>query len=139
MKIKLDAASPFPNLNTSNTDISFLLTIFFIIAAVFIADIGIFLSLPRDDSEPRLLAPEEAIAIRIAAAPADAGWVVSIESVYMPVEGLTEAVRALLPAKRNPVAVIAVGRGVPYQEVLDVVAGVKAAGVDTFSLGTVSP
>jgi len=132
MKIRLGTASAFPNLSTSITDISFLLTIFFVIAAVFIADTGIFLSLPAGDGAPRLLAPEEALPIGIRAA--DSGWEVRLQGEAVPVGELAAAVRALLPAKRNPVAVIAVGRGVSYQEVLDVVAEVKAAGVDTFSL-----
>jgi biopolymer transport protein ExbD len=138
MKIDLDARQPFPNHSTSITDISFLLTIFFIISAVFIADMGIFLSLPRGDSAPRLLAPEEAIAIRIGAAADGGGWQVVLEKAPTPMEGLAAAVRALLPGKRSPVAVIRVDRGVPYQEVLDVVSAVKEAGVDTFSMGVES-
>jgi biopolymer transport protein ExbD len=139
MKIELDARPPFPNLSTSITDISFLLTIFFVIAAVFLADIGIFLSLPREDSAPRLLAPEEAIPIRVGAAAGAGEWEIALDGKPVPIGDLAAAVRALLPGKRDPVAVITVDRGVPYQEVLDVVAGVKEAGVDTFSMGVPSP
>ena len=130
MKIDLDARQPFPNLSTSITDISFLLTIFFVIAAVFIADLGIFISLPRADSTTRVLSPDEAVAIEIRGA----GPQITVERSPTPLAQLAASVRALLPSKRNPVAVVGVMEGIPYQTVLDVVEQVKLGGISTFSI-----
>jgi biopolymer transport protein TolR len=134
MKIDLEAGRPFPSLSTSITDISFLLTIFFVITAVFMADMGIFIALPRRDSAPRVLDPDEAVSIEISAAPSGEEWEIIVDAVLTRMEGLEAAIRALRETKRNPVAVIAVGEGVPYQKVLDVVEEVKRAGISTFSL-----
>jgi biopolymer transport protein ExbD len=128
MKLDLKGGSPFPNLSTSITDISFLLTIFFVIAAVFIADLGIFVSLPRRDNAARVLSPEEAVSIAVA------GDGISLEGKPTALAALPEAIRALLPAKRDPVAVVVVAAGVRYQTVLDVVEKVKLGGLATFSL-----
>jgi len=134
MKIDLEARRPFPNLSTSITDISFLLTIFFVITAVFIADMGIFIALPRRDSPPRVLDPDEAISIELSAARPGEEWAIIVDTVPTRIEGLAAAIKALRETKRSPVAVIAVGGGVPYQKVLDVVEEVKRAGISTFSL-----
>ena len=63
--IRLKTASRKLNISGSMTDISFLLIIFFLVAAIFIADHGLILRLPDNESTAMELYPDEVIVIRI--------------------------------------------------------------------------
>ena len=113
------------------TDISFLLIIFFIISAVFMADQGILLVLPDRESEPRTVKPDEVIRMSITA-PA----VYSIDGTEILPAGLRSVLSEKVLALADPIMVLTVSDGVSYQEVLDVLEEAHFAGCSGFSVQT---
>ena len=67
MKIDLAKKHQAQNFSGAMTDISFLLIIFFIVSAVFIADTGILLRLPGADTGPRKVTRDDVVSVEILA------------------------------------------------------------------------
>ena len=130
---RISIATPAPKRDFSGamTDISFLLIIFFIISAVFMADQGILLVLPDRESEPRTVKPDEVIRMSITA-PA----VYSIDGTEILPAGLRSVLSEKVLALADPIMVLTVSDGVSYQEVLDVLEEAHFAGCSGFSVQT---
>lgn len=110
------------------TDISFLLIIFFLLSAVFVANGGLRLRLPAESAKPTELAPDEVVQIELpsAGAPLVNGAPVS--------GGLAGALEALFAETPSLVTIIRVDTGVSYDRVIRTLEAVRTAGGSTFSI-----
>ena len=130
--IKLKKTASRLDFSGAMTDISFLLIVFFLISAVFVADKGVFLRLPDRDTPPKVLKPDEVIRISII----EPGIYTVNEQIIEPADlklVIAERARFLL----DPIAVITVAQGIKYQEVLTVLEESQKAGCSAFSVKSV--
>ncbi len=111
------------------TDISFLLIIFFIVAAVFFADKGIFLILPEKEEKPLQLRADEVIDIKL---PKSGLTVIDGKEVKQ--EEIKTTVKKRLLVKPGLVVILEVDGGVKYQRVLSVIEESKRGGAKRYSI-----
>lgn len=113
------------------TDISFLLIVFFLVSMVFIADTGLLLSLPEENSVPKEMPEEEVLALTL-----------NENQILMHGEERIEKKRVGILAKEmkdrgvNPVLILTIEKGNPYQDVLNIMEEAKKGGIKLFSLNT---
>ena len=129
MPIRVKKPSSQLDFSRAMTDISFLLIVFFLISALFVADKGIFLRLPEPEAPPRVLKPNEVINISI-----DGPGLYVIDGEEVPTAGLREKISGRVKWLLDPVAVVSVADGVRYQEVLSVLEEAQFAGCSGFSI-----
>ncbi len=115
------------------TDISFLLIIFFIVTAVFFADKGLFLILPKKGRKPVQLNPKDVVEVSIGR---DALFLNGRKVVNM--DYFRAVVKERLEINMNTVVVLNVLRGVKYQRVLSVIEEAKKGGASEFSIISLS-
>ncbi|NOY07450.1 MAG: biopolymer transporter ExbD [Spirochaetes bacterium] len=111
------------------TDISFLLIIFFIVAAVFFADKGLFLILPKKNEKPLQLKPDEVIEIKLGRT-----GLTLLDGRKVSLSLLEKTVKQRLSVNPGLVVVLEVNGGVKYQRVLSVIEEAKKGGAKKFSI-----
>jgi biopolymer transport protein ExbD len=126
--IKVSRASNKMNIAGSMTDISFLLIIFFLVSAMFIADNGLILRLPDKQSRPMELYPDQVIIIRIEKDE------ILVNSAAVEHSMLEKELERKLSFRNDLVVIIEVSGDVPYEKVMSVLETAKKAGGNTFSI-----
>lgn len=111
------------------TDISFLLIVFFLISSVFVADKGVFLKLPKPETPPRVLKPDEVISISI-----ENPGIYRVDGMSAAALDLRELIAEKARMLLDPIAVLTAGDGITYQEVLSVLEEARYAGCTGFSV-----
>ena len=128
-RINLKRSPSQTDFSGAMTDISFLLIVFFLISAVFVADKGIFLKLPERDTPPKVLKPNEVIKIAIL----DPG-AYTVDGEEIRFVNLRQILATRVKGLLDPIAVLTVADGIRYQEVLSVLEEARYAGCSGFSV-----
>lgn len=129
MKIRISKKGDTGNVGGAMTDISFLLIIFFLVTAVFIADRGLFLTLPQEDSEPMELKPDQVVKIELTEKNE-----ILVDGKTVKSGQLESALKQIISRKGYPVILIETAPEISYQRVLDTLETAKRAGGSTFSI-----
>jgi len=129
MRLKIKRTGKKLEIAGSMTDISFLLIIFFIVAAVFFADKGLFLVLPKENEKPLQLKPDEVIEIKLGK-----NGLILIDGKKVGLDNLEKVVKQRLLVKPGLVVVLEAAGGVKYQRVLSVIEDAKKGGAKDFSI-----
>lgn len=129
MKIRISKKGDTGNVGGAMTDISFLLIIFFLVTAVFIADRGLFLTLPQEDSEPMELKPDQVVKIELTEKNE-----ILVDGKTVKSGQLESALKQIISQKGYPVILIETAPEISYQRVLDTLETAKRAGGNTFSI-----
>lgn len=129
MKIKMKKPREWVMISGSMTDLSFLLIIFFIIAAVFLSNQGLLLFLPEKDTEPLMLQEEEVIQITL-----KPEGILLLDKEPINPSNLRQEIKRLLQERKEAVVVIEIEAEVPYQDVFSILELTREAGAKTYSL-----
>ena len=129
MHIHFKNANRYHNFSNAMTDISFLLIIFFLVAAVFIADQGLFLLLPDKETVPLELKRDEVVLIEIQGSEA-----ILIDGVKTTLGSIKNMVSEKLRLKSYTAFIIDASPETSYQKVFNVLEEAKKGGADTFSI-----
>lgn len=127
MKLRSPALWEGVDYTATMTDISYLLIIFLVLCSAFAAALGLRLRLPDKGSEPLRLTPDEVVSVVLAA---DGSAVVDGAAAADRASAIARAVSA----KPAAVVILEVAGGLTYHVVLEVLAEVKDAGAERFSL-----
>lgn len=127
-RVSAGAGRGFRDYSGTMTDISFLLIVFFLIAAVFVSDRGLFLALPDPDAGPRELSPDEAVVVGVKASS------FAVDGASVSESDLLNTLTAAISAKRPEAVILEPEPGVPYSRVLATLETAKASGGVTFSI-----
>lgn len=130
MKIVADSRTRPSQLQGAMTDISFNLIIFFMVAASFVAEQGLFLLLPEAESEPRRLPPSRAVLVEL---DNDADRYV-VDGKETTEAGLGPALEESVRDKLPEVVVLEAADGVAYGRVFSTLEKARMAGASSFSV-----
>jgi biopolymer transport protein ExbD len=126
--IKVKRVSNKLNIAGSMTDISFLLIIFFLVSAMFIADDGLVLTLPDKQSRPLELYPDQAVIIHIEE------MNLSVNNRAVSYDRLEQELEQIFLLRNDLVVIIEVSGNVSYEEVMSALEIAKRAGGNIFSI-----
>jgi len=129
MSIRLESRRPGASLSGAMTDISFLLIVFFLVSAAFVAEIGITMLLPDPDQPPSELTPDEVVQVTLQG---DGSLVVDGE--ILDLRGASSRIAERAAKLTEPIAILTLGRGVSYQSALDLLSLCRSAGITGYSL-----
>ena len=129
MKISVGKVSGKAYLSGAMTDISFLLIIFFLVAAVFISDQGLLVLLPDKEDLPIEIEADQILFLEIN----DVG-AYYIDGNLVSADKLQETIHSELNSRNDPVIIIEVAPGIKYQETLSAMQTAKKAGGNNFSI-----
>lgn len=128
MKLKLPNESRGAQMSNAMTDISFLLIIFFLVSAVFVANRGLLLALPGRNTKPIELPPSRVVQIDIAN-----DGTTTVNGVTA-AGNLSQILRSLYGPDPKLVTIVKTSPKVTYQQVLDLLQTARTAGASTFSI-----
>ncbi len=127
MKIKISYKKNTADLSGAMTDISFLLIIFFLIAAVFMTEFGLDLIFP--DKEPETVLLKEVLYIDITEKD---NYLIDGELIFK--DAIDSVIYEKLKSTEPKTIIINANPGIKYQEVLYVLETAKLSGGTSFSL-----
>ena len=131
MRLKPLPEATEAQLSSAMSDISFLLIIFFLVVAVFVADEGLFLVLPDRKDTPLQLEPDKVVQVKIVS---EGRY--EVDGVPAGRDSLASTLTTAYGRADRLVTVIETARGVIYQEVVSVIETARLSGGDTFSIMT---